>query len=60
MTEQERQALDSAVKHLNATLAGIGEANRGRVAIRPYVDFNTEEGFAQVVVEVTTGVERFQ
>lgn len=60
MTEQERIALQSAVRHLNGVLAGLGETYGERVAIRPIANFNTDNGYAQVTVEVTTGVERFR
>lgn len=60
MSEAERRALESAVKHLNAVLAGLCEAHGDKLQIRPHANYNTEDGYAQVVVEVTTGVEKFR
>lgn len=60
MTGEERTALQRAIQQLNALLASLGETYGDRVTIRPIANFNTDSGYAQVTIEVTTGVERFR
>ncbi len=60
MTDDERRALNSAVKHLNAVLSGLATTYGGRLQIRPHGSFDAMEGYSRVTVEVTTGVERFE
>ncbi len=60
MEDAERAALSDAVKALNAQLVAIGEKYGDRIQIRPHVNYSTGENFAEIVVQVTTGVETFR
>jgi hypothetical protein len=59
MNSEQRAALQSAVDRLNAVMTDIRKVGGESVIIRPRANFNTDEGFANITVEVTTGREVF-
>ena len=60
MNEEQRGALQAAVNQLNAVMADIRKTGGDKVVIRPWANFNTDEGVANITVEVTTGREVFR
>lgn len=60
MDDTERAALAAAVKELNAQLATLIDKYRGKIEIRPGVNFAIDDGIAEVVVRVNTGTAVFR
>jgi hypothetical protein len=60
MNWKQRAALQAAVDQLNAVMADIRKSGGDKVIIRPWANFNTDEGVANIQVEITTGREVFR
>lgn len=60
MKEIDRKALQEAVSRLNQVLEEIQARCGDTVRIVPRANFNTDTGYAAVVVEVTAAVETFR
>lgn len=54
-TEQHREALQSAVDHLNQTIKRVLDECGSTIQVRPWANFNTDAGHASVEIDVTTG-----
>ncbi len=60
MTDEERVTLQGAVSILNEVVAELYRRHGEAIRVVPRVHYNTDEGYAAVSVEVTTGVETFR
>ncbi len=60
MSDEERAKLQRAVDALNAVLSQLRATHGRTLSVRPYANYNTEDGYAAVKVEITTGIEMFE